>query len=187
MSSGLSSLTRPALLTMAACLCLPSIVYGQVTLADAIREAAAANKTIQTAALEHQKARREVSVAKTHRLPIVSVTTLGSQPLTQLGVTLERGSLGVYPFDGPIPGQTTTLESPLRFGFIGYASVQQPLTQQHKIGLGIELAKVGADATAEQIRAKRQGVLNEVRRLYYGIAQAESGRVTLRQTVDFLR
>ena len=84
----------------------------------------------------------------------------------------------MYPFDGPIPAQTTTLESPLRFGFIGYASVQQPLTQQYKIGLGIELAKVGVDAAAEQIRAKRQAVVNEVRRLYYGIAQAESAVTT---------
>jgi outer membrane protein len=126
-------------------------------------------------------------VARTRRYPIFSVTALGSQPLNQLGITLERGSLGVYPFDGPIPGETTTLESPLRFGFIGYASVQQPLTQQYKIGLGIELAKVGVDATTEQIRAKQQGVVNEVRRLYYGIAQAESGKTTLRATVDFLR
>jgi outer membrane protein TolC len=61
------------------------------------------------------------------------------------------------------------------------------LTQQHKIGLGIDLAKVGVEATTEQLRAKRQGVVNEVRHLYYGIAQAESGRTTLRATVDFLR
>jgi outer membrane protein TolC len=93
----------------------------------------------------------------------------------------------VYPFDGPIPGQTTTLESPLRFGFIGYASVAQPLTQQHKIGLGIALTQVGVEARTEQARAKRQGVVNEVRHLYYGIAQAESGKATLRASVDFLR
>src|SRR5215470_4996820 len=168
-------------------LCFPSIVDAQITLAAAIEEAEAANRTIQSAALEHQKAQREVTVTKTHRLPLLSVTTLGSQPLTQLGVTLERGSLGVYPFDGPIPGRTTTLESPLRFGFIGYASVAQPLTQQYKIGLEIGLARVGVDAAGEQLRAKRQGVVNEVRRLYYGIAQAESGRSTLQATVDFLR
>src|SRR5262249_22724464 len=105
----------------------------------------------------------------------------------QLGITLERGSLGVYPHDGPIPGQTTTLESPLYFGFIGYASVAQPLSQQYKIGLAIELAGVGVDATSEQLRGTRQGLINEVRRLYYGIAQAESGRRTLQATVDFLK
>ena len=87
----------------------------------------------------------------------------------------------------PFPAKRRPWRARLRFGFIGYASVEQPLTQQYKIGLGIELAKVGVDATTEQIRAKRQGVVNEVRRLYYGIAQAESGRTTLRATVDFLR
>src|SRR5262245_66506619 len=86
----------------------PSIVSGQITtLSEAIRETEAANRTIHIAALEHEKALREVKVARTHRLPVFSVTALGSEPLTQLGVTLERGSLGVYPYDGPIPGQTT--------------------------------------------------------------------------------
>src|SRR5262249_38887163 len=54
-------------------------------------------------------------------------------------------------------------------------------------GLGIELAGVAVEAASEQLRAKKQGVVNEVRRLYYGIAQAESGHRTLRSTVDFLR
>lgn len=171
-----------------ACLCLPGGAYGQVTtLSEAIGAAEAANRTIRVAALEHEKAQRAVTVAKTNRFPVFSVTALGSQPLTQLGITLEQGSLGVYPFDGPIPGRTTTLESPLQFGFIGYASVAQPLTQLHKIGLGIDLASVSVEAAGEQLRAKRQGVVNEVRRLYYGIAQAESGRRTLQATIDFLK
>src|SRR5262245_55362891 len=166
----------------------PGTLQAQVTTLDqAIRATETAARTIQVAQLEREKAAREVNVAKTHRWPVFSVTAFGSQPLTQLGITLERGSLGVYPHDGPIPGQTTTLTSPLRFGLIGYASVAQPLTQQHKIGLGIELAEVGVDASREQLRAKQQAVINEVRHLYYGIAQAESGRKTLQATVDFLK
>jgi len=164
------------------------VVHGQtLTLDEAVRTAEGHDRSIHVAALEREKALREVDVARTRRFPVFSITALGSQPLTQLGVTLERGSLGVYPFDGPIPGQTTTLESPLRFGFIGYASVAQPLTQQHKIGLGIELAQVGVEATTEQMRATRQSIVNRVRRLYYGIAQAESGKATLQATVAFLR
>jgi len=168
-------------------LCTPSVLQDQtITLAEAVRAAESHNRAIRVAELERDKALREVDVARTHRYPIFSITALGSQPLTQLGITLERGSLGVYPHDGPIPGETTTLQSPLQFGFIGYASVAQPLTQQKKVGLGIQLAQVGVEATTEQIRATRQGVVNEVRRLYYGIAQAESGRKTLQATVDFL-
>jgi outer membrane protein TolC len=179
---------RTLLLLGIAGVCAPRVLHGQMlTLDDAVRTVESHDRSIRVAELEREKALREVGVARTRRYPIFSVTALGSQPLTQLGVTLERGSLGVYPFDGPIPGQTTTLESPLRFGFIGYASVAQPLTQQRKIGLGIELAQVGVEATTEQVRAKRQGVVNQVRRIYYGIAQAESGKATLQATVDFLR
>lgn len=179
---------RMLLAITVACVGTPSLVNGQITtLSDAIRETETANRTIRVATLDHEKALREVEVAETQRFPIFSVTALASQPLTQLGITLERGSLGVYPHDGPIPGETTTLTSPLQFGFIGYASVAQPLSQQYKIGLGIDLAKVAVDASSEQLRAKRQGVINEVRRLYYGIAQAESGRRTLQATVDFLK
>ena len=171
-----------------ASLCTPSALCAQViSLAEAVRGAEANNRSILVAQLEREKATGEISAASANRFPIFSVTALGSQPLSQLGITLERGSLGVYPHDGPIPGQTTTLTSPLRFGFIGYASVAQPLTQQHKIGLGIDLARVGAEAASEQFRAKQQAVVNEVRRLYYGIVQAESGRRTLQTTVDFLQ
>ena len=179
---------RTILLLGVASVLVPRVLHSQtLTLQEAVRTAESHDRSIHVAQLEHEKALREVGIARTRRFPIFSVTALGSQPLTQLGVTLERGSLGVYPFDGPIPGQTTTLESPLRFGFIGYASVAQPLTQQHKIGLGIELAEVAVDAITEQVRAKRQAVVNEVRRLYYGIAQAESGKATLQATIDFLR
>ena len=188
-SAGRSSFVRRTILLVGvASIVAPHLSHGQViTLSEAVHIAESHDRSIQVAELERDKALRAVGVAETQRFPIFSITALGSQPLTQLGITLERGSLGVYPSDGPIPGQTTTLESPLRFGFIGYASVAQPLTQQYKIGLGIELAKVGADATAEHVRAKRQGVVNEVRRLYYGIAQAESGKTMLQATVDFLR
>jgi outer membrane protein len=171
-----------------ACVCTPAALYGQViTLTEAVRAAEANNRAIHIAKLERDKALGEVEAASTNRFPIFSVTALGSQPFRQLGITLERGSLGVYPHDGPIPGVTTTLESPLSFGFVGYLSVAQPLTQQHRIGLGIDMTHVGVDAASEQLRAKRQAVVNEVRRLYYGIAQAESGRRTLRATVDFLQ
>src|SRR5262245_6898721 len=152
-----------------------------------MQAAEANNRAIRVAELEREKALADVKVAETQRLPTFSIIGLGAQPLKQLGITLERGSLGVYPADGPIPGQTTTLTSPLRLGFIGYLSVAQPLTQQHRIGLGIKLSQVGVEATAEQLRQKRQATINEVRRLYYAIAQAEGGRKALAVMVDFLR
>ena len=164
------------------------LVHGQtLTLQQAIEVAEANNRAIRAARLEHAKALSEVSVARTYRLPAFSVAALGSQSLAHLRLTFPQGSLGVYPGTGPIPGKSTTLTSPLQPAGIFYASVTQPLSQQHKIGLGIKLARVGTDIADETIRSKRQATVNEVRRLYYGILQTESGQRSLQATIEFLK
>lgn len=158
-----------------------------LTLQQAIQNAEANNRAIRAAELERSKARDDVNVARSYRLPVFSLTALGSQSLAHLGLTFPLGSLGVYPNIGPVPGKTTTLAGPLQLGGIFYASVAQPLSQQHKIGLAIQLARVGADIADEGIRSKRQATVNEVRRLYYGILQSESAKKSVRATVEFLR
>jgi outer membrane protein len=166
----------------------PGLVHGQtLTLQQAIEAAEANNRAIHAARLERAKALTEVNVARTYRLPAFSVAALGSQSLANLGLTFPQGSLGVYPGTGPIPGKSTKLTSPLQPAGIFYASVTQPLSQQHKIGLGIKLARVGADIADETVRSRQQTAVNEVRRLYYGILQAESGQRSLQATVEFLK
>jgi outer membrane protein len=185
-----------ALLFIGACSAAPVLAqmpetapatYRVLTLDEAIKAAEANNRAIRVAQLDREKALDQVQVARTHRLPEFSLIALGSQSLSRLGLTLDEGSLGNYTNIGPIPGKTTTLESPLRVGGIFFASVAQPLSQQHKIGLNIQLAQVGVEAADERIRSKRQSTVNEARRLYYGILQAESGKKSLQATVDFLR
>jgi outer membrane protein TolC len=166
----------------------PGLIHGQtLTLQQAIAAAEANNRAIRAARLESAKALTEVNVARTYRLPAFSVAALGSQSLAHLGLTLPMGSLGVYPGIGPIPGKSTTLTGPLQPAGIFYASVAQPLSQQYKIGLGIKLARVGADIANETIRSRQQATVNEVRRLYYGVLQAESGQRSLKSTVEFLK
>jgi outer membrane protein TolC len=155
-------------------------------LGEAIKMAEENNRGILIAAIERTKAGDEVDIARTYRWPVFSVTALGSQSLSRLGLTFDQGSLGVYPTVGPIPGETTTLESPLQPAAIVYASVAQPLTQQHRIGLSIQLAHVGVQAAEEQVRLKRQSTANEVRRVYYGILQLESSKKSLDTTIAFL-
>jgi outer membrane protein TolC len=166
----------------------PELVHGQtLTLQQAIEATETNNRAIRAARLEHAKALTEINVARTYRLPAFSVAALGSQSLAKLGLTFPQGSLGVYPGTGPIPGDSTKLTSPLQPAGIFYASVTQPLSQQHKIGLGIQLARVGAEIADETVRSRQQTAVNEVRRLYYGILQAESGQRSLRATVEFLK
>jgi outer membrane protein TolC len=171
-----------------AIICAPCLVEGEtLTLQQAISAAADNNRAIRTARLEYDKALKEVNVARSYRRPIFSVSALGSQSLAHLGLTFPLGSLGVYPGIGPVPGKTTTLTGPLQPAGIFYASVAQPMSQQHKIGLGIELARLGAAMAEETVRWRHQATVNEVRRLYYGILQTESGRRSLQATVEFLK
>jgi len=166
----------------------PGLIHGQtLTLQQAIEAAEANNRAIRAARLESAKALTEVNVARTYRLPAFSVAALGSQSLAHLGLTFPLGSLGVYPGIGPIPGKSTTLTGPLQPAGIFYASIAQPLSQQHKIGLGIKLARVGAEIADEIVRSRQQTTVNEVRRLYYGVLQAESGQRSLQATVEFLK
>src|SRR5215470_11813987 len=92
--AGLESRTK--ILALALLFCAPASVNCQtLSLEDAVIAAEANNRTILDAQLDKKKALEEVYVARTHRLPVFSVTTLGSQPLSHLGLTLEKGSLGV--------------------------------------------------------------------------------------------
>jgi outer membrane protein TolC len=169
-------------------ICAPRLLGDEtLTLREAIQSAEANNRAIRGAELERSRAKDEVDVARSYRLPVFSLTALGSQSLAHLGLTFPRGSLGLYPNIGPVPGKTTTLAGPLQPGGIFYANVAQPLSQQHRIGLGIQLARVGVDIADEGVRSKRQSTVNEVRRLYYGILQSESAKRSLRVTVEFLR
>lgn len=164
------------------------LLYGQtLTIDEAIRVAQANNRELTIAELDRKKALEEFRISQTYRLPIFSIAAFGSQSLSHLGLTFERGALGTYPNVGPIPGTTTVLQSPLRPAGIFFGSVAEPLSQQYKIGLQAQRARLSVAVNDQQVRAKRQAIVNEVRRLYYGILQAESGKKSLQATVEFLR
>ena len=172
----------------AAFLVSPAFLRGQtLTLNEAIHLAEAHNRSLQIAQLDQRKAADEASVARSYRFPSFSLTAFGLQSLSSLGLTFPVGSLGTYPNVGPIPGRTTTLQGPLKPAGIFFANVTQPLSQQWKIGLQTQFARVGQKISEQQVRATRQATVNEVRRLYYGILQAESGKKSLQATVEFLR
>ena len=169
-------------------LVFPAFLQGQtLTLNEAIHLAEAQNRSLQIARLDQRKAADEASVARSYRLPVFSLTAIGSQSLSSLGLTLPLGSLGTYPNVGPIPGKTTTLQGPLKPAGIFFANITEPLSQQWKIGLQTQFARLGQRISELQVRATRQATVNEVRRLYYGILQAESGKRNLQSTVEYLR
>ena len=66
--------------------CTPWMLHGQpITLTEAVRTAETQDPSIHLAELEREKALHEVGVVRTRRFTF-SITALGSQPLTLLGI-----------------------------------------------------------------------------------------------------
>src|SRR5437867_1307502 len=73
------SAMRKLALTLMGFLGVPASINAQVlTLDDAVKAAEANNRALQVAQREEEKARDEVQVARTYRMPVFSVTALGS-------------------------------------------------------------------------------------------------------------
>ena len=94
------------------------------------------------------------------------------------------GPPGVLPIPIPIP-PATDLVSNRQPTALMTGLMAQPLSQQYRIGLNISMHGVMRDIAREQLRAKRQSVVNEVKRLYYGILQTQSSLESVEETSAF--
>jgi outer membrane protein TolC len=70
--------------------------------------------------------------------------------------------------------QETTIQAPRALSAHVSATVAQPLSQLHRIGLGTQLSRAALDAERAKAREERAAVASEVRKLYYAILQTES-------------
>jgi outer membrane protein len=166
------------------CLCISSVVCvaqepaGEaaplLTLDEAIRIAQENNRSIKNAILAASIAADRTAEARTYRFPSIDLYALGSQLLTPLDFRFEQGTFGTFPGIGPIPATDTNIHTPLKPTLYGIFQVTQPLSQQHKIGLNIRLAKLNEKLNAEKLRAQKQSVGNQVKQAYYGLAKTQS-------------
>lgn len=158
-----------------------------LSLEQAIRIALTGNRTLASAAIDSKKLDAQSSALRTRRLPALSLSALGAQKLTPLDFLFAKGSLGSIPGIGPLPAKDTTIRSPRQMTGLFMGEVAQPITQLHKIKLNLEQLRLAATLTKEQHRAEQQGVVNEVKRLYYSIVQTESSLRTVEESLGLYR
>src|SRR6476660_388312 len=121
-----------------------------LTLQEAISIAQSNNPNLKNALLASSIANEQIAEARTARFPTVKIYALGSQLLTPVDFTFERGIFGTFPGIGPVPADRTKIHTPLRPTFYGVSQILQPLTQQYKIGLNIRLAGLGKTLSDEK-------------------------------------
>jgi outer membrane protein TolC len=158
-----------------------------LTLDQAIRMATAHNRTLRNAEIDVVKAHAQVLVQRTHLYPSFQIQAQGSQLLTPIDFTLQRGLLGTYPGVGPIPAVDTPIHTPLRPTGIFTGSVGQPLLTLYRIHQNLKVLDLAADLAKEQVRATRQDVVHDVKRLYYSIEQGQSALGALEETIKLYR
>jgi outer membrane protein TolC len=180
-------ITRWALLLGAlATLAKPQEAHVPVlTLDDAIAQAVANNTNLKTADLEIARAADDLAATRTRRFANMQIVALGGQLLTKPSVTFPEGSLGVYSATGPIPATNQTIHVARKpVGVIG-GSVMQPLSTQYRLHLELKALSLGVDATRQDRDKARSEVIDQVRRAYNEVAEAQSALDSLQSSLPY--
>jgi len=166
---------------------LPTDDAPVLTLDDAVSMALSNNRLVKISALEAQKYDYRLSTARTRRLPQFQLAVLGGELMHSFDFTFDKGVFGTYPGTGPIPGDKTTIRNPARFTTYTTGSLDQPVTQQYKIGLGIRLTEFARQIAKEDVRAERQKVAAEVRTAYFELVATQSAVLAASESVKTLQ
>lgn len=158
-----------------------------LTVDQAVALAVTENRQVKNAALEVEKATDDIAAARARRWPSLHLSLRGTHSFTQESYTVKAGQLGEYPATGPLPGTDIKLKSAIDIGGFLSTEVVQPLSQQYRIGLGIQQLELGQELTGQQLRAQRQQTVYEVKQAYYRVLQAQSALVSTEETLIFLR
>ena len=154
-----------------------------LTLDEAVTLALQHNPLVKNSVLEAQKYDFQVSTARSRRKPQFQFTMLGGELLHPFDFTFPAGSFGTYPGIGPIPSTNAKIKTPAVFTTYLTGSIDQPLTQQYKIGLGIRATELGRDIAREDVRAERQKIAAEVRNAYFNLFAVQASVDAAREAV----
>jgi outer membrane protein TolC len=157
----------------------------ELTLEQAVELAVANNSSLKTASLETQLAADDLAANRTKRFASTQVTALGAQLVTKPSVTFPAGSLGVYSATGPIPSTNRTIEIARKPAGTVNVSVAQPLSTQYQLHLQLKALELGLEGTRQDQEKTRLQVVDQVRRAYYAVVEAQSALDSLQASLPY--
>ena len=154
-----------------------------LTLDEAISIALTDNRAIKNARLGVEKREDQLAAQRTARLPIIKLYKIVSEDLVKQDLNLPNSFQTVLPGLGPFFTISTRRKPTAVFG----AQLLQPISQQYKIGLAFDLARLEGQMDQEKLRTEQQTLVGEVKRTYYAILLTESGLRNVRDEVASYR
>lgn len=158
-----------------------------LALSDALRQAVEGNPSIVRIRLESAKLAEKLAGTRTRRLPMFDVSVLGAQQLREVDFLFRRGLFGLYPGIGPVPAVDTEVVTGKQPTGLVLAQVVQPLTQQHAIGLNLDLLELQMQVNEQKLRAERQRVMADVKKAYFAILLTQGGLEASQQGIELFR
>src|SRR4029079_5545725 len=116
-----------------------------------------------------------------------SLSALAAQLLAPVDAHFDRGAFGTYAGVGPIPSQDTALRTPRKLTSVLNAQVSQPLTQLHRIKLGVRMRDTITASSREALRAEQPSVIAQVKQSYYQLLQTQSALDANEEALQFDR
>lgn len=158
-----------------------------LTLDQAVKLALDHNRQILNARLEVEKSARQIEASRRHFFPTIDFKLTESYLLTPSDYVFKQGVFGTYAGTGPIPAEDTKISSSKGWNTFLSTTIAQPLSQLYRLGLGVDSLKLGQSIAQEKLRAQRHSVVTEVKRLYYGIIQAQNALKAMEELIGAQR
>ena len=157
----------------------------ELTLEQAVEQAVANNSSLKTASLDTLRAADDLAANKTRRFANTQLTALGAQLATNPSVTYPAGSLGVYGATGPIPATNQNVKIPRKPVGTVNVLIAQPLSTQYQLHLQLKAIALGLESTRQDQLKTRLKVVDDVRRDYYAIVEAQSSLDSLQASLPY--
>src|ERR1700733_14322312 len=157
----------------------------ELTLDQAVEQAVANNSSLKTASLETVRAADDLAANRTRRLANTQIVGLGAQLVTKPSVTFPAGSLGLYSATGPIPATNQTVEIARKPAGTVNISVAQPLSTQYQLHLQLKALQLGLAGSRQDQEKTRLEVVDQVRRAYYAVVEAQSALDSLQASLPY--
>src|SRR5712675_704611 len=161
----------------------PPTVGEVLSVDQAINIALQNNRSLKNARLNVDKDEDEIRSIRTSRLPSTHFYALVSQDMVKHETNVSSPFTGIFPGIGPF----FTLSTPRRPTAVFAAQVLQPISQQYRIGLAIDAVTLARDEDQQKLRSEEQSLVNNVKKVYYGILQSESALENVRDEVKSYR
>ena len=154
-----------------------------LTLEQAIALALHENHLVRNAQLEVGKAGDALAATRTSRLPSMDLYALGLQQLAKQDIGIENPLANIFPGVGPF----FSISVPRRPVSIVAGLILQPLSQQYRISLNIEQARLTGELAGERLRLVEQSTVDGVKQAYYGILQTQSALESIQEAITSYR